>query len=157
MSFLDNYEPVEDRLRRFWDDHPEGRVLTSIEHGDGWYIVRAEVYTDRDDTRPAATGYAQETVTQRGVNATSALENCETSSVGRALANLNYAPKGARPSREEMSKGRAVDPVAYTETFTTLADLTDLDTLRNLYADAVTLGRDSDAEAIKARAEAVKG
>jgi hypothetical protein len=43
-------------------------------------------------------------VTERGVNATSALENCETSAIGRALANLGYAPKGKRPSREEMLK-----------------------------------------------------
>jgi arylamine N-acetyltransferase len=32
------------------------------------------------------------------------LENCETSAIGRALANAGYAPKGKRPSREEMSK-----------------------------------------------------
>jgi hypothetical protein len=32
------------------------------------------------------------------------LENCETSAIGRALANAGYAPKGKRPSREEMNK-----------------------------------------------------
>jgi hypothetical protein len=32
------------------------------------------------------------------------LENCETSAIGRALANAGYAPKGKRPSREEMTK-----------------------------------------------------
>ena len=56
------------------------------------------------DAAPAATGYAHESVTSRGVNLTSALENCETSAIGRALANLGYAPKGKRPSREEMAK-----------------------------------------------------
>jgi len=35
---------------------------------------------------------------------TSALENCETSAIGRALANAGYATKGKRASREEMSK-----------------------------------------------------
>lgn len=106
MKFdLSQYEPVEDRLARFWTDHPTGRVLTVLEHHqDATFIVRAEVYRDTDDTRPAATGYAEEHTTDRGVNATSALENCETSAVGRALANLGYAPKGARPSREEMTK-----------------------------------------------------
>jgi len=32
------------------------------------------------------------------------LENCETSAIGRALANAGYAAKGKRPSREEMGK-----------------------------------------------------
>jgi hypothetical protein len=47
---------------------------------------------------------AEETVQGRGVNATSALENCETSAIGRALANAGYATKGKRASREEMGK-----------------------------------------------------
>ena len=38
------------------------------------------------------------------MNATSALENCETSSLGRSLANAGYATKGKRASREEMVK-----------------------------------------------------
>lgn len=106
MGFnLADYQPVEDRNRQFWDKHPDGRVLTELVFHDGTrYVVRAEIYTDREDTRPAATGYAEEIVTTRGVNQTSALENCETSAEGRALARLGFAPKGARPSREEMDK-----------------------------------------------------
>lgn len=106
---LDQYEPVEERLRRFWADHQNGRILTELVHRDDrQYLVRAEVYTDRDDERPAATGYAEELIGSNPVNKTNALENAETSAVGRALANLNYAPKGARPSREEMQKATRV-------------------------------------------------
>jgi hypothetical protein len=68
------------------------------------YIVKAYLFKDAGDSVAWATGYAEETVSQRGVNQTSALENCETSAIGRALANAGYAPKGKRPSREEMTK-----------------------------------------------------
>jgi hypothetical protein len=68
------------------------------------YIVKAYLFKDAKDSLAWATGYAEETVTNRGVNQTSALENCETSAIGRALANAGYAPKGKRPSREEMTK-----------------------------------------------------
>lgn len=102
---LDEYEPVEDRLRSFWNDHPQGRVLTDlVAYSETQFICRAEVYRDDADARPWATGYAEEQVTARGVNQTSALENCETSAIGRALANAGYAAKGKRPSREEMQK-----------------------------------------------------
>lgn len=105
MGFnLDNYEPVEARLARFWHDHPQGRVLTElVSHTDKQFIVRADVYFDREDTRPTASGFAEEIVSNSGVNKTSALENCETSAIGRALANANYQTD-KRPSRQEMEK-----------------------------------------------------
>lgn len=107
MSFLDKYEPVDVRLARFWGEHPHGRVITEIVEHDGQRCVfRAAIWRHAADLEPAATGFAHEVVTSRGVNATSMLENCETSAIGRALANLGFAPTGARPSREEMSKGR---------------------------------------------------
>jgi hypothetical protein len=62
------------------------------------------------DAQAWTTGYAEETVSTRGVNSTSALENCETSAIGRALANAGYVTKGKRPSREEMSKVKANEP-----------------------------------------------
>ena len=68
------------------------------------FIVEASIFRTEADARPWTTGLAEETIQGRGVNATSALENCETSVIGRALANAGYATKGKRASREEMSK-----------------------------------------------------
>jgi hypothetical protein len=102
---LQDYETVEDRLARFWSDHSEGRVITElVHHGAGQFIVKALLFKTQTDVEPWATGYAEEKESGKGVNATSALENCETSAIGRALANAGYATKGKRPSREEMAK-----------------------------------------------------
>lgn len=102
---LDDYETVEERLTKFWKEHANGRIFTRLlENTASRFIVEAHVYRDLSDLQPWATGLAEETVQGRGVNATSALENCETSAIGRALANAGYATKGSRPSREEMAK-----------------------------------------------------
>ena len=105
MFNLADYEPVEVRLEKFIKDYPAFRIATELEVVEATrYIVKAYLFKDGSDSVAWATGYAEETVTARGVNQTSALENCETSAIGRALANAGYAPKGKRPSREEMSK-----------------------------------------------------
>jgi hypothetical protein len=105
MFNLADYEPVEVRLEKFIKDYPAFRISTELEVVEATrYIVKAYLYKDAADSLAWATGYAEETVTSRGVNQTSALENCETSAIGRALANAGYAPKGKRPSREEMGK-----------------------------------------------------
>ena len=110
MAFFDlsQYQTVAERLELFWKDHPNGRIMTKcLEMSTSRFIVYSEIYFDAADPYPKATGLAEETVQGRGVNATSALENCESSSIGRSLANCGYSPKGdaaKRPSREEMSK-----------------------------------------------------
>ena len=111
MFNLADYEPVEVRLEKFIKDYPAFRISTELEVVEATrYIVKAYLFKDASDGVAWATGYAEETVTSRGVNQTSALENCETSAIGRALANAGYAPKGKRPSREEMSKVVAKKP-----------------------------------------------
>jgi hypothetical protein len=113
MFNLDDYETVEERLVKFWKDHPDGQIHTKVlEHTSSRFIVEASIYRTEADLRPWTTGLAEETVQGRGVNATSALENCETSAIGRALANAGYATKGKRASREEMSKVAAKEAVS---------------------------------------------
>jgi hypothetical protein len=112
MFNLADYETVEVRLEKFIKDYPDFRIATELESfQSNRYIVKAYLYKDIKNEVPWATGYAEETISERGVNSTSALENCETSAIGRALANAGYAAKGKRPSREEMSKVVAAKPV----------------------------------------------
>lgn len=106
MGFnLADYEPVEDRLVKYWAKHPDGRIHTElVPAADKQWVIKASVWRHREDPDPAATGYAEEVIGSTPVNRTSALENCETSAIGRALANMGFAAKGKRPSREEMDK-----------------------------------------------------
>lgn len=106
MAFdLSTYEPVAARLDR-WLTNGQGskRVLTHLVHyTDQRCVFRAELYVD---DVCIATGWAEETRGDGYVNETSHFENCETSAVGRALANagLAGADHTKRPSREEMEK-----------------------------------------------------
>ncbi len=107
MAFnLDDYEPVAARLARWLNngDHGVKRVLTYLEHyNETRCVFRAELWVD---ATLMATGWAEETRGEGHVNRTSHFENCETSAVGRALANAGLAGSDhtKRPSREEMEK-----------------------------------------------------
>ena len=115
MAFdLSSYEPVAERLDRWLNaklagyeastnDYP--RVLTRMisEPGADICVIRAELWLGE---QLIATGYAEEVRNSGNVNRTSHVENCETSAIGRALANCGMAGSdmSKRPSREEMSK-----------------------------------------------------
>jgi hypothetical protein len=100
-----DYAEVAERLPLFWKDCARGRITTEIIVDDGTRIViRAELYADITDTVPTTTGYAEEVRNSSMVNKTSALENCETSAIGRALANYQYQGSKKRASLEEMVK-----------------------------------------------------
>jgi hypothetical protein len=113
--------------------------------------VQAFVYKHADDEFAVATGLAFEIDGTAGANTTSALENAETSSIGRALSNANMnGDRTKRASREEMAKvnrgnvtplsrglGTPIDPA----TATTLAEL------NTLWSKAVDEGRTEELQA----------
>jgi hypothetical protein len=108
MFDLSQYETVDQRLEKFWAKYPDGAIITElVAHKDDRFIFKASVYKTFVDSVPFATGFAEEIVTGRGVNSTSALENSESSAIGRALhtGGISKHSEGKpRPSAEEMSK-----------------------------------------------------
>lgn len=109
MAFdLSEYQTVDERIALFWVKYPEGRIDTDLVFNDGKnFIIKATAY--RNDGTIIATDYAHEIVSDRGVNANFALENCATSAIGRVLATGGFQAKiGKRPSRTEMEKVQRV-------------------------------------------------
>jgi hypothetical protein len=139
---LNDYETVESRIRKFHELHDDGRIVTEWDNMDGYidqqtpntWVVKAYVYLtagDQANGLPKATGYAFEIDGTGGANQTSALENAETSAIGRALANMALSGN-KRASREEMSK-----VVAGARNFLMEASVLDSkESLRLLWAEA---------------------
>lgn len=105
LAFSEDYAPVADRVRMFYDRYPDGRIVTRlIERTDQGVVFKAAVFRYSSDAGPAATGWAAEREGDGEINTVACLENAETSAVGRALANLGLLASAKRPSREEMEK-----------------------------------------------------
>jgi hypothetical protein len=104
---LEDYSSVQDRIAEFYRDFPDGSIRTRMVVREGPEVVfEARVFRSPADVQlnVYCSGWAQETEGKSPVNKTSWTENAETSSVGRALANLGYATDAKRPSRSEMLK-----------------------------------------------------
>jgi hypothetical protein len=102
-----DYVTVAERIEKFYERYPEGRLITHIVEHDaerGFILMRAEVYRNSDDASPAATGHAYELKTEGYVQRTSYIEVCETSAIGRALAMAGFEVRRGIASREEMEK-----------------------------------------------------
>lgn len=97
------YVEVNERVKAF-RSNPEwaGWTLLTIPHTLTHDIAILEAQVLDKDGRLIANGFAEEVRTTGGVNATSHIENCETSAWGRALGNLGIGIDKAICSAQEM-------------------------------------------------------
>lgn len=108
MAFdLSQYQTVQERIDAFWAKWPNGRLnLDVVLLTENQVVMKAEVYLDKDDLKPATVDYAEERLGTSHINKVSFVENCATSAYGRAISALGgeFSPKGKRPSASEMDK-----------------------------------------------------
>lgn len=158
---LDDYETVEERIRRFYELHKDGRITsknltTQADRSVSTWVVEASVFLTAGDQAaglPKATGLAFEVDGEGMAQKTAALETCETSAIGRALKNAGI---GKSVSREEMAKAeRGVTPKAPKKDWAAEADkITDVGELRWFYTQAKAEGATEDQlERIEARGQ----
>ena len=86
------YKTVALRVSEFREKYPidDGwGIETQCYAVDAQTVIMQAIITDPQG-RVVATGYAEEERSQRGINSTSALENCETSAIGRALSAAGF-------------------------------------------------------------------
>jgi hypothetical protein len=159
MAFdLSSYEPVSERITKFWAKYPQGRLHTEIVLiNETEVVVKASAFTDKDDTRAAAIDFAQETRNSSHINKNNFLENASTSAIGRVLNTVGISSKGGkRPSREEMIKVVSAQR-NFLEEASDAAANKDLEALRLIYASAEKSQVDNEIlDAIKKLAESLK-
>jgi hypothetical protein len=116
MAFdLSQYQTVQERIDLFWAKYGNGRLnLEIVLINETQVVMKAEVYLDKADEKPAAVDYAEERLGTSHINKVSFVENCATSAYGRAISALGgeFSPKGKRPSAQEMDKvNRATEDI----------------------------------------------
>jgi len=144
---LNSYATVAERLDMLYAAYPDARIVTENLTTDAdrekkTWVVKATLFLSTKDQLancPKSTGHAFEIDGSGGANATSALENAETSATGRCLALANWngnRNQKSLASREEMMKVERAE-----QDWRLIADgLSDIVELRKVYADARKLG-----------------
>jgi hypothetical protein len=98
-----SYVLVSDRIIYFNDNYPKGCITTEVKQEDNKVFAIAKVYPEGLEGR-YFTGHSQEIEGSSYINKTSAVENCETSAVGRALAMMGIGVIDSIASVDEINK-----------------------------------------------------
>jgi hypothetical protein len=149
---LSSYDTVESRIKKFWKLFPDGAIRTALVTTEGdrerkQWIVQAFCFAHRNDEFPIGSGLAFEIDGTAGANQTSALENAETSSIGRCLSAIGLSGN-LRPSVTEMEKVARGNVTALPVQKPTIdpQTATNLDDLNKLWADAVATGQSAQLQ-----------
>lgn len=108
-----NYVLVSDRIIYFNETYPNGCIKTALvsQPSADRVVVKAQVIPNIEVIDRYFTGYSQAIWGEGMVNKTSALENAETSAVGRALAMMGIGVIDSIASVDEMKKAGVTEGV----------------------------------------------
>ena len=141
---LSKYATVAERMAQLKVDYPDYRIITenlttSEDRQTGTWVMKATLYLSDGDQAAGlakATGHAFEIDGQGMANKTSALENAESSAIGRCLMVAGYAmSKDNLASREEMEKVERMTPKGR-GWIAEASMMSNVDDLRNLWLEA---------------------
>lgn len=140
------YQDVQARLKILHRDYPDARIITEnlttvADRSVSTWVVKASLYLNAGDQSlglAKATGHAFEVDGGTGANQTAALENGETSAIGRCL---RIAGIGDGPSSQEMMKANTeVTPKPPVDWIGEAQGILNVNDLRNLYTRAKAQG-----------------
>lgn len=100
------YVTVAERVKAFHELYPNGSIKTELLSvpESNRIVFRTAVTPDEENATRVFTGYASESIGDGFINKASALENAETSSVGRALGFANIGIVDSIASVDEINK-----------------------------------------------------
>ncbi len=146
-AFLENYEDVNTRIKRFRGEFPSARMICTIEDmnlAEGWILFKAVIYREYEDHEPSATGYAYGHVGTYPANMKKwFVEDTETSAYGRAIAAL--IPVDNRATKEDMARVEYAKPVPVSDDLwaTLTVKQTELETGASALGSTMTLVKDT--------------
>jgi hypothetical protein len=109
-GFLDNYEDVAARIKRFWETHASGRIenhIVEFNAEKGYILVQTQIFKEYEDEKPSAIDYAFGNVATYNVQMKKFfVEDTVTSSIGRCIGLLLGTDK--RPTRQDMEKVESI-------------------------------------------------
>lgn len=107
------YVLVSDRVLYFNETYPNGMIRTHLlsKPDDAMVVIKAQVIPDLGTPERFFTGHSQAKWGDGYINKTSAMENAETSAVGRALALMGIGVIDSIASVDEMVKAENMSEI----------------------------------------------
>ena len=129
------YMTVALRVQNFREAHPDWSIVTQIVHRDADEVVMVATILN-DQGRILATGHAEEKRKASQINSTSALENAETSAIGRCLSALGFGGSEFASANEVQNAVHQQNP-GINKAINAISEAPSMEALKIVYTAAI--------------------